>query len=178
MLPARASKELNALLKKLEVTTIIVDATERIMNRPKDNEVQKEYYSGKKRLIPSKTPWWVKLIVTEFFKTILVESDLKFNNAIEVLLDLAYKGLTIKNVSIVIPDKKPKNKELTEEQKTSNKQKSKIRVSIEHAISGVKRLHILKHKLRMKKYQQHNLVMLLGCGLHNFRCANRKNQTK
>jgi DDE superfamily endonuclease len=111
----------------------------------------------------------------EHDKTILLESDIKFNKEIEALVDLAYKGLSIKNVTIIIPEKKPKNKELTESQKESNKQKSKIRVRIEHAISGVKRLHILKHKLRMKKYEQHDLVMLLGCGLHNFRCTNREN---
>ena len=110
----------------------------------------------------------------EHDKTILLESDIKFYKEIEALLDLAYKGLSIKNVTIIIPEKKPKNKELTEIQKESNKQKSKIRVRIEHAISGVKRLHILKHKLRMKKYEQHDLVMLLGCGLHNFRCINRE----
>ena len=110
----------------------------------------------------------------EHDKTILLESDIKFNKEIEALVDLAYKGLSIKNVTIIIPEKKPKNKELTETQKESNKQKSKIRVRIEHAISGVKRLHILKHKLRMKKYEQHDLVMLLGCGLHNFRCINRE----
>lgn len=109
----------------------------------------------------------------EHDKTILLESDIKFNEEIEALVDLAYKGLSIKNVTIIIPDKKPKNKELTENQKASNKLKSKIRVKIEHVISGVKRLHILKHKLRMKKYEQHDLVMLLGCGLHNFRCVNR-----
>lgn len=110
----------------------------------------------------------------EHDKTILLESDIKFNKEIEALVDLAYKGLSIKNVTIIIPEKKPKNKELTEIQKESNKQKSKIRVRIEHAICGVKRLHILKHKLRMKKYEQHDLVMLLGCGLHNFRCINRE----
>lgn len=113
----------------------------------------------------------------EHDKTILLEADIKFNKEIEALVDLAYKGLNIKNVTIVIPDKKPKNKELTAEQKAANKLKSKVRVKIEHVISGVKRLHILKHKLRMKKYEQHDLVMLLGCALHNFRCASRENQT-
>ncbi len=55
-----------------------------------------------------------------------------------------------------------------------NYKKSFIAVK-KSSCSGVKRLHILKHKLRMKKYEQHDLVMLLGCGLHNFRCANREN---
>lgn len=55
VLPARNTKDLNKLLQKLEVETIIVDATERTMNRPKDNEVQKEFYSGKKKSMPLKT---------------------------------------------------------------------------------------------------------------------------
>ena len=56
----------------------------------------------------------------EHDKTILLASDLKFNNEIEALVDLAYKGLSIKNVTIIIPHKKPKKKELTAEQKESN----------------------------------------------------------
>jgi hypothetical protein len=43
VLPARNTKDLNRLLQKLEVTTVIVDATERAINRPKDNEVQKDF---------------------------------------------------------------------------------------------------------------------------------------
>jgi hypothetical protein len=38
------------------LTEVIIDATERQIQRPKDNEVQKEYYSEKKRLIRSRTP--------------------------------------------------------------------------------------------------------------------------
>ena len=55
VMPARQAKDLNKLLQKLEVKTIIIDATERSMNRPKDNEVQKEYYSGKKKSMQLKT---------------------------------------------------------------------------------------------------------------------------
>ena len=62
----------------------------------------------------------------EHDKTIVLESDIKFNKEIEALVYLAYKGLSVKNVTIIIPAKKPKKKELTEEQKVSNKQKSKI----------------------------------------------------
>ncbi|NEQ94566.1 MAG: transposase family protein, partial [Okeania sp. SIO2G4] len=40
---------------------------------------------------------------------------------------------------IKIPTKKPKGKELTEEQKLFNREKSSDRVKCEHTISGVKR---------------------------------------
>lgn len=55
VLPARNTKDLNKMLQKLEVKTVIVDATERAMNRPKANEVQKEFYSGKKKSTRLKT---------------------------------------------------------------------------------------------------------------------------
>jgi Helix-turn-helix of DDE superfamily endonuclease len=54
-LPARTTKDLNKLFQKLEVKSVIIDATERAMNRPKDNDVQKEFYSGKKKFTLSKT---------------------------------------------------------------------------------------------------------------------------
>lgn len=56
VLPSRDNKKLNALIKEMGLTEIIIDATERQIQRPKDNDVQKEYYSGKKRLMQSKTP--------------------------------------------------------------------------------------------------------------------------
>ena len=87
--------------------------------------------------------------------------------------DLVYLNLKIKNMTAIIPHKKPKGKELTKQQKDENRDKSKIRVGVEHSISGIKRMFTLKYKLRVKKYYQHDQLMLLGCGLHNFRVKNR-----
>lgn len=56
VLPSRNNKKLNQLIKEMGLTEVIIDATERHIQRPKDNTVQKEYYSGKKRLIRSRTP--------------------------------------------------------------------------------------------------------------------------
>ena len=56
VLPARDSKNLNRLLKEMGLTELIIDATERQIQRPKDYQVQKEYYSGKKKDIRSRTP--------------------------------------------------------------------------------------------------------------------------
>ena len=47
------------------------------------------------------------------------------------------------------------------------------KLTVEHSISGIKRMFTLKYKLRVKKYYQHDQLMLLGCGLHNFRVKNR-----
>ncbi len=51
-LPVRKTEQLKKALEK--ETTIVLDATERKIQRPTDYEVQKEYYSGKKRIILSK----------------------------------------------------------------------------------------------------------------------------
>lgn len=54
VLPERNGKRLAELLPdKIEV--VIIDGVERVILRPKDNEEQKEYYSGKKRVILSRT---------------------------------------------------------------------------------------------------------------------------
>jgi len=51
-LPKRKVEQLKKVLE--QESTILLDATEREIQRPADNEVQKEYYSGKKRVILSK----------------------------------------------------------------------------------------------------------------------------
>jgi len=52
-LPKRKAEQLKKALEK--ESTVLLDATEREIQRPADNEVQKEYYSGKKSVILSKT---------------------------------------------------------------------------------------------------------------------------
>jgi len=47
-LPVRKAEQLKKILEK--ETSVILDAAEREIQRPKDNEVQKEYYSGKKNI--------------------------------------------------------------------------------------------------------------------------------
>lgn len=48
VLPTRDTKNLNKLLKKMNLKEVIIDASERSIQRPLDNDAQKEYYSGKK----------------------------------------------------------------------------------------------------------------------------------
>jgi predicted DNA binding CopG/RHH family protein len=52
-LPVRKVDQLKKALEK--ETTVIIDRVERKIQRPKDPEVQKEYYSGKKSIILSRT---------------------------------------------------------------------------------------------------------------------------
>ena len=65
--------------------------------------------------------------------------------------------------------KKPKGKELTHAQKQENRKISSFRILVEHAIGGVKKCRIVKERFRCRKFGFDDLVMLIACGLHNFR---------
>ena len=108
-------------------------------------------------------------------KKICDEEPFEFQNEIELLQDLGYQGHTPKNAVIQMPMKSSKYRKLTEEEKKENKMKSSRRVTVEHAISGIKRCRIVKDIFRYRRYGYDDLVMLLSCGLHNFRVEHRKN---
>jgi len=63
---------------------------------------------------------------------------------------------------------------LTEKEKENNRTLSKVRVKVEHAISGIKRSRTVKDILRSTKDGFSDLVMVLACGLHNLRVDHRK----
>ena len=69
---------------------------------------------------------------------------------------------------ISIPFKKSKKIELTEEQKNINKQKSSVRVKVEHSIGGLKRYRFLSDRLRCGNIQLYNIVAGVCAGLWNF----------
>lgn len=86
-----------------------------------------------------------------------------------LLQDLGFLGFTLDGVIIEMPTKKPKKRELTEEQKAANQAKARRRVSIEHVNSSVKRCRILKDVCRLLREGVRDLVMEICCALHNFR---------
>jgi hypothetical protein len=88
---------------------------------------------------------------------------------IELLQDTGYQGYAPKNITIIMPTKKPKGKELTQEQKDKNKEISSKRVLIEHVIGGVKILRIVKDEIRIYKETTRNLVMKTACAIHNLK---------
>lgn len=83
--------------------------------------------------------------------------------------DTGFQGFTVANVTILQPKKKPKNSELSDAEKATNRLISRLRVRNEHAIGGVKRYRIVKDKIRNHKRGFRDLVIETCCGLHNFR---------
>ena len=76
---------------------------------------------------------------------------------------------------VMIPKKKPKKKELSEEQKKENKTISWIRVFIEHIIWWAKKYWIISNKYRNRtnwnfktvKTNRKHIVMETACWLYN-----------
>jgi hypothetical protein len=102
-------------------------------------------------------------------KKICDEEELKFPDGTIVYQDSGYQGFKPENIEVRMPVKKTKGKELTEEQKQGNRELSRIRVLIEHINCGIKRCRIVKDAFRSWIFNWRDEVMLLACGLHNFR---------
>lgn len=96
-----------------------------------------------------------------------------YPNDTVLIKDLGYQGYDLGNISVLMPHKKPKKKQLTKQQKLENTDLSRIRVPVEHVMAGVKRLNIVKEKVRLRFENARDQVMLIACGLHNLRTAAR-----
>ena len=102
-------------------------------------------------------------------KKICDEQPLKIPKGIKLWQDTGFVGHAPEGVIVQMPMKKPKGKELTKEQKGQNREISRFRVLVEHAICGAKRCRIVKERLRCHKSGFDDLIMELACGLHNYR---------
>lgn len=87
----------------------------------------------------------------------------------QLLQDLGFLAFTLDGVEVLQPFKKPRGGCLTEEQKAANQAHAARRVRIEHAISGVKRVRMVKERIRLHQGGIRDLVMEVACGLHNLR---------
>jgi len=175
-MPSRAMQDIH----EEEASVYSHDGTERPIQRPKDSEKQKEYYSGKKKTHTVKNNIVANASCEIIFLTPTVEGkkhDKKIADESEYILpegsillqDTGFQGFSVPNVEILQPAKKPRGKELTDEQKDINRSISQIRIRIEHVVSGVKRYRIVKDKFRNWLRGFTDLVMAIACGLHNLR---------
>lgn len=158
------------------------DGTERPIVRPKDREDQKLYFSGKKKQHTVKNILLINALCRIIFLSGTCEGKKHDKKAADeagyqkqlpegskLLQDTGFQGFDAGSVIIIQPKKKPRGGEPDEEEKEKNREISKIRIRIEHAISGVKRYRIVKDKIRNWKKGFRDIVMETCCGLHNFR---------
>jgi len=86
-----------------------------------------------------------------------------------LLQDLGFLGFALEDVHIEMPTKKPKGRELTDDQKAANQEKARRRVYIEHVNSSIKRCRILKDVCRLLVSGIRDMVVEICCAFHNFR---------
>lgn len=184
-LPERRPARLESVLKSCPDLVFLIDGTERPINRPKDKEKQKHYYSGKKKAHTVKnnviTARGGKLLYLsgtyegkKSDKKIADEEGYHFPSGSKLLQDLGFQGYQPEGVTIIQPKKKPRGGKLTPIEKGINRAISSLRVEVEHQIGGVKRCQILVQKFRNRADNFVDTVMETACGLHNFRLSHRR----
>lgn len=176
--PARDPEDLAVEVEQERV--YFQDGTERPIQRPKDHEAQKLYYSGKKKRHTVKNNVLVNaqgkiMLLTptcegkKHDKKISDEAGFTLPEGSILFQDTGFQGFFLSEVTILQPKKKPRGGHLTPEEKERNRQISQIRIRVEHAIGGAKRYRIVKDPLRIRKHDFRDKVMETCCGLHNFR---------
>lgn len=158
---------------------LIADVTERSIPRRRCHKAQEAEYSGKKKnhtvknlAICNSNGKLLYLGETcegsmhdkSIFDELVIDTQ-GFN----LLLDLGFQGAEKDCPSAILPYKKPKNKELSELQKSINKGISKERVLIENVFASMKRLKIISYKIRLRSCQDRHRVIMLAAGIHNLR---------
>ncbi|UKP01156.1 transposase [Nostoc sp. UHCC 0870] len=155
---------------------LIVDSYEQVRERPRDNDEQKKYFSGKKSNHTFKTQMIILPDASDIVDVVAGEpgpkSDItlfreyrsEFDAKQRFKGDKAYLGEDL----ITTPIKKPRNQELTTEQKEQNKIFSSKRIFVEHRIRSVKIFRVVQERFRLntRKYKQ---VILTICGLVRLR---------
>lgn len=150
------------------------------MPRPRDATEQKTYYSGKKRRHMLKNILLINATLRILFlsethpgsvhdKRIADTTPYPLPAGSQLLQDLGFQAFTLEGVDILQPAKKPRGKALTRAQKAGNRKLARRRVRIEHVTSSVKRCRMLKETIRLWKNGIRDMVMEIGCALHNFR---------
>ena len=162
-----------------------IDVTEQEIQRPKNKNKKRNYYSGKKKKHTVKTQYMVNkegkiLHKSRHHKkgrqhdyTVYKDEQPQTPSQVENVLDLGYLGCEkdFPTVKYSLPIKKKRYMELTEEQIEYNKNHSKMRVIIEHTICRIKKFCIMgtKYRNRLKRYDH---ISDIVSGLVNYRIMN------
>ena len=181
-LPKRKLKSMKEFIESFpEVKRVILDGTERPIQRAQDREKQKQDYSGKKKRhtrthLGAVAPDKRILIFSKAYhgknhaKGILNQEQWvdSIPGEVKIQGDLGFQGLQNEYVNVDIPHKKPKGGQLTDQQKEENRDLASERVVCEHAFAGVKRYGIATdiYRNRLKDFDDHS--MFTAAGLWNF----------
>lgn len=92
------------------------------------------------------------------------------------IVDKGFDGIKTKypNLTVIMPKKKPKGKELTGSEKEENKKISSKRIVNEHALAHVKKYNSVSHIYRNKGNEIADRLMLITCGLNNYHIEHKE----
>ncbi|MFH7029469.1 MAG: transposase family protein [Heteroscytonema crispum UTEX LB 1556] len=155
---------------------LLVDSYKQPRERPKDQKAQQEYFSGKQKRHTLKSQV-VSLPEAKDIVDIVVgmkgpTSDISLfcSQQQRFYLQQLFKGdkgyQRGKNIST--PHKKPRNRELTAEQKAENKAFSSNRIFIEHIIRLLKIFRIASSRFRLHSHIYEQIILTV-CGLVRLR---------
>jgi hypothetical protein len=165
---------------------LIIDAKEQRINRPQGEERQKPYYSGKKKAHTVKTQVVVdtrgqiesvsdSVPGSTHDLTLLVGSGVLGGLAQGegAMMDKGYAGVDKHHpgVPLVLPHKKPRGRELSDEQKRRNREVARHRIVVEHTMAQLNRFTVLRQVFRGKRRERHGGVIRVVAKLVNQRLA-------
>jgi hypothetical protein len=180
-LPARNAADLEAVLVECPGLEFIIDGTERPIQRPKDQQRQREYYSGKKKrhtvknnVITDKRTKKIKGLSPtvpgkQHDKKLAEEEEYRFPPGSKLWKDTGFQGYEPAGIITFQPKKKPRGGELTAAEKARNQAISRERIGVEHSIGGAKVFRIVHDIYRNYKQGFEDAIMETACGLHNLR---------
>lgn len=186
-LPERNPRKLKEVLAACPELEFVIDGTERPIARPQDNGKRNQHYSGKKKrttvknnLITERRRGGKVKFLSETVegkrhdKKLADDEQYEFPEGSKMWKDTGFQGYEPEGVETFQPKKKPRGKELTEQEKERNQELSSERVIVEHHIGGVKRSRIVHDTFRNRKDNYVDIVMETACGLHNYRVSQRQ----
>jgi len=94
-------------------------------------------------------------------------SKIELHEGLEMLADSGSQGLSKLHAKSQTPQKKPRQAQLTEAQKQSNRELARRRVVVEHVIRSLKIIRILAERYRNRR-KRFSLRFNLIAGLHNY----------
>lgn len=182
-LPAQSQEELTQQLDQQPSMHLFHDGSEREVPRPQNPQQQQANYSGKKKKHTVKNA----LLATALCYILFVSPTLagkvhdkkiadtyyQIPPGFTLWQDTGYQGYCPEGVLIRQPFKKPRGKQLSQQQKDYNQAVSSIRVRIEHTIGSVKRYRIVKDECRLRRNNFVNSIFRICAALHNFRIRDK-----
>ena len=186
---ARSAAEVMAAFPAVRV---IIDAKEQRINKPQGEAQQKPYYSGKKKAHTVKTQVVVNPrgrieAVSESVPgsthdlTLLVSSGVLggggggggLGEGEAAMMDKGYVGVDKHHpgVPVVLPFKKPRGGELSEQQRGHNREVARQRIVVEHAMAQLNRFTVLRQVFRGKRRERHSQVTRVVAKVVNRRLA-------